>query len=423
MGIEQYMKLCEKLRAKSEGVTAALDHSALVLDDSILPSFAYALSNSNQPVPALSLNISRIGTSGKRNATASSTASNTCLPHGLNPLLHYIRASPCLLDVRLSGSECCARPVQLQTIVKLFIAAIEENPFIKRLGLYNLSLDAGLIAPFIRRSKSLQHLSLVCCHFFDRTTNGRSGELISRRADNMSASFALNKSITSLRLVDLDENITISILEQLKMHRMIEKLDVSCDTLNVASMIGQLAGRDKNKESKLSHMVLRDSSLQGFDNIVRSLTCELSPIQRLDIVNCSIDAVSAALFRTLFRCTKHKLQHVTFYDARLNDETVFEEILDGLICSKTIYRLTLQHITLQQRDYQALLRLLHTNKTLTDVCLDRTVLAYVESQRRRIGDIQPIAVQQQQHHQYKDSASSIQSDERILAWGGTLTTV
>ena len=417
MGIEHYSNLCQKLRAKSHGVMAESDHSALLLDDGNISHFADKLWNTNLPVPALSLNLSRIGTSHRRKGVASGS---TWLPVGLDRLVHYIRTSPYLVDVRLSGSGCDAKPTILHAVVTHFIEAIENNPSIRRLGLFNVGLEAESLARHVRRTKTLQHLSIVRCTLYKRTLNGQYDGKNSFCTQKMAASFALNKSIVSLRLVDLDETITISILEQLKVHGSLQKLDVSCKTAQIISMVGQLTHGKSNSISNLNHLILRDSALQGFESIVRCLTFGKSLVQRLDVVNCSIDTVSASLFRTLFRSTKHTLQHISFCDVLLSDDTALEEMFDGLICSKTIHQLTLHRVALQERDYQALHHLLQTDKSLTHVNLDRTILAHLERQRKQSSsDIQLLTELQQ----CDDYLFSRESGKLSRAMGGTLTTV
>lgn len=417
MGIEHYSKLCEKLRAKSHGVMAELDHSALLLDDGNISRFADKLWNSNQAVPVLSLNLSRIGTSNRRKGTASESS---WLPDGLDRLLHYIRTSPYLVDVRLSGSDCGAKPSVLHAVVTHFLEAIENNPSIRRLGLFNVGLEVESLARHVRRTKTLQHLSIVRCTLYKRTMIGQRDETVSLCTKKMAASFALNKSIISLRLVDLDENIMTSILEQLKVHGTLQKLDVSCTTAQITSMVGQLTNGGSNVISTLNHLILRDSALQGFESMVRCLTFGKSQVQRLDVVNCSIDTVSASLFRTLFRSTKHNIQHISFCDVLLSDDTVLEEMFDGLSQNKTIHQLTLHRVALQDRDYQALHHLLQNDKSLNHVNLDRTILAYLDSQRKQSkSDIQLLAEPQQ----CGDYLFSRDSGELSRAMGGTLTTL
>lgn len=417
MGIEGYTRLCEKLRAKSQGVMTELDHSALLLDDGNISRFADMLWTSHQPVPVLSLNLSRIGMSNRRKGAATG---NTWLPDGLDRLLQYIRTSPYLVDIRLSGSESDTKPTTQHFVVTHFIEAIENNPSIRRLGLFNIGLEAETLACHVRRTKTLQHLSIVRCSLYKRTMSGQCDEKISLCTQKMAASFVLNKSIISLRLVDLDENIMISILEQLKVHGSLQKLDVSCTTARIASTIGQLTSGEAIISTKLNHLIIRDSALQGFESVVRCLTYGKSQILRLDVVNCSIDAVSASLFRMLFRSTKLNLQHVSFCDVLLSDDTVLEEVFDGLICNKTIHRLTLHRVALQGRDYQALNHLLQTDKSLTEVNLDRTILAHLESQRRRSNsDIEPLTEAQQ----CGDYLFSRESGKLRRAMGGTIATI
>lgn len=419
MGIEHYTKLCDKLRAKSHGVMAELDHSALVLEDGNISRFADALWNSHQPVPVLSLNLSRIGTSKRRNGAASGS---TWLPDGLDRLMHYIRTSPHLVDVRLSGSEydTATRPTILYTVVTHFIEAIENNPSIRRLGLFHVGLEAESLARHVRRTRTLLHLSLVRCSLYKRAVNGQCDEKLSVCSQKMAASFALNKSITSLRLIDLDENITVSILEQLKVHTSLQKLDLSCNSPAITSMVGQLTIGTTAVSSHLNHLILRDSDLQGFESIVRFLTCGKSCLHRLDVVNCSIDTVSASLFRTLFRSTKHILRHVSFCGILLIDDTSLEELFDGILYSKTINQLTLHRVALQDHDYQALNHLLQTNKYLTQVNLDRTILAHLKSQRKRSNSDMQIPTEPQQCGDYLFSRESGKLSHFM---GGTLTTV
>ena len=421
MGIERYTTLCEKLRAKSQGVMAELDHSALLLDDGNISRFADTLWKSDQPVPVLSLNLSRIGTTNRRKGAVATTGS-TWLPDGLDRLIQYIRTSPYLVDVRLSGSESDTKPSIQHLVVKHFIEAIENNPSIRRLGLFNIGLETETLACYVRRTKTLQHLSIVRCSLYKRTMKGQCDEKISLYTQKMAASFALNKSIISLRLVDLCENIMISILEQLKAHPTVQKLDVSCTTARIASLVGQLTSGETILPSKLNHLILRDSALQGFESVVRCLTqYGKSQIQRLDIVNCSIDAVSASLFRTLFRSTKLNLQHISFCDVILSDDTVLEEVFDGLLYNKTIHQLTMHRVALQSRDYQALNHLLQSDQFLTDVHLDRTILAHLENQRtRNSSDIQLRTEAQQQCIDYLFNR---ESGNLSRAMGGTIATV
>ena len=418
MGIEHYTKLCERLRAKSHGVMAELDHSALLLDDSNISLFADKLWSCDQPVPVLSLNVSRIGSSNRRNGAASGS---TWLPDGMDRLVHYIRTSPHLDDIRLSGSECGAQPTILNTVVTHFIEAIENNPSIRRLGLFNLGVEAESLARHVRRTKTLQHLSIVRCSLYKRTMNGQCDDKISLCTQKMAASFALNKSILSLRLVDLEENIMISILEQLKVHGSLQKLDVSCNTAHITSLVGQLTNLDINATpSKLNHLILRDSALQGFESIVRCLTYGKSQVQRLDIMNCSIDTVTASLFRTLFRSTKHNLLHISFCDVFLSDDAVLEEMFDGLLFSKTITRLILHHVSLQPRDYQALHHLLETHQNLSDVRLDQTIITHMQSQLHRSNSDRQLLTEPLQCGGYVLSG---ESGKLSRGMGGTLTTV
>jgi hypothetical protein len=152
------------------------------------------------------------------------------------------------------------------------------------------------------------------------------------------------------------------------------------------------------------------------------MTVGTSPVQRLDFVNCSIDTVSASLLRTLFRSSKHQLQHISFCDVLMSDDTVLEEMFDGLICNKTIHQLTLHRVALQERDYQALHHLLQTDISLTHVNLDRTILAYLERQRIRNtnNDVQLHTEPQQCGDYLFYRESGILS--RVMG-GGTVTTV
>jgi hypothetical protein len=368
MGIEQYMRLCEKLRAKSQGNTAELDHSALHLDDANISRFADSLLNSSFPVPALSLNLSQIGKS-RRNG------GNSWMPDGLDRLVHYIRNSPSLLDIRLAGSESCSAPTLFHAVVTHFLEAIENNPSIQRLTLYNVDLEAETFARLVRRSKTLQHLSITRCSLYKRTIHRPNDEKIPSCTHKMAASFGLNKSITSLRMLDIEECFLLPILEQLKSHRHIQKLDLTCNSTAVATAIGQLVSGGKLAPPFLNHLILRDSSLLGFESLVRHLTNGSSPVQRLDVIHCAIDAVSASLLRTLFRCRKHSIQHVSFCDVTMDDDSNWEEIFQGLHGSSTISRLTIHRVAFQERDYRSLMQLLQNNQNLTQVNLDRKILA------------------------------------------------
>jgi hypothetical protein len=372
MGIEHYAKLCEKLRAKSQGDTAELDHSALYLDDCNISRFVDSLFHSLHPIPTLSLNLSRIGTS-RRNGGSS------WMPDGLDRLVQYIRISPSLVDVRLAGSEYCAAPTLLHSIVTHFLEAIENNPSIQRLALHIVSLEEETFARLIRRSRTLRHLSISKCSLHRRSVNFQRDDKIPSCHQKLAASFGLNKSIASLRFVEIGDDCLLPILEQLKSHRQIQKLDVSCDSATVANAIGQLVSGGAMTPPLLYHLVLRDSSLQGLESIVRHINHGSSTVQRLDVIHCSIDAVSASLFRTLFRCQKHAIQHVNFCDLILDDDTHLEEIFQGLNGSSTIRRLTLHRVPFQNRDLEALKQLLATNKTLTHVNLDQKTLATIEN--------------------------------------------
>jgi hypothetical protein len=388
MGVEHYVKLCDKLRAKSIGVMAELDHSALLLDDNNILRFADALWQSPHQVTSLSLNVSLIGVSSRRKGGTGRDGGCTWLPHGLDRLVHFIRTNPTIIDVRLSGSESSqsCKPSIQNSVITHFIEAIENNPSIQRLSLYNVCVETELISRLVRRSKTIQHMSIVRCSFLkycDIGRNVQSDENVPIVTQKMAASFALNKSITSLRLIGLDENLILSILEQLQSHSCLQKLDVSCNTSAITSAVGQLISGKKVTLPKINHLIVRDSSLQGWESIVRSITFGMSPIQRFDVVNCSIDAVSASLFRTLFRCTKHTIHHVSFCDILLDDDTNLEEMFQGLMCNQTITHLTLHRVTLQDRDYHALTHLLQNNKNLTNVNLDRKILATMERQQRK----------------------------------------
>jgi hypothetical protein len=404
--MEHYTRLCAKLRAKSQG--NCVDHSALLLEDSTLARFADSLWRSSLPVPSLSLNLSLVGRSRRNGAW---------MPDGLDRLLQFIQTNTALVDVRLVGGLEAGNTTLLHsTVVVHFLDAIENNPSIQRLSLYNLDLEAESFARLIRRSRTIQHLSITHCTLYKR--NGPKDEKI--RTPKMLASFGVNKSITSLRLVDLNETLLLSILEQLKSHALLQKLDTTCGSALVANAIGQLIrGGNKSAPPMLHHLTLRNSSLVGLETMVRHWTVE-SPVHRLDVVQCSMDAVAISLFRTLFRSPKHRIQHISFCDVLLEEDARWEELFQGLLqSSPSLHQLTMHRVTLRDSDYRALKELLRCNKNLTQVNLDRTILAIMASDTQESRqDNSPPSTRQCNHFIYSRETGTLSP-----GFAGTIATI
>jgi hypothetical protein len=342
------------------------------------------------------------------------------MPDGLDRLLQFVQTNPALIDIRLvGGPEASSGSTTLlhSTVVVHFLEAIENNPSIQRLSLYNLDLEAEAFARLIRRSRTIQHLSITHC-----TLDRRNGSKVEKiPAQRMLASFGLNKSITSLRLVDLNESLLLSILEQLKSHTLVQKLDTTCGSALVANAIGQLIrGGGKTAPPALHHLILRNSSLTGLEAMVRQWTVE-SPVERLDIVHCTMDAVALSLVRTLFRSPKHKIQHISFCDVLLEEDARWEELFQGLLrSSPNLRQLTMHRVKLLDSDFRALKELLRCNKNLTQVNLDRTILATManDNQESRQDNATSLPTHQCNHFIYSRKSGTLSP-----GFTGTIATI
>lgn len=341
-----------------------LDPSGLLLDRANTPRFANALRQSKHPVPTLSLNISQL-TSTKA--------------EGLDQLLHFVQTSVSLLDVQLAGSDVGSSCVSGCAVPARFLQAIAKNPKIQQLSLYNMRLDAETFSRLVVQTQTLTHLTLANCTIVTDTVNGinftdQSNSCI----DKVVSSFGRNKSIESLRLVSLEKKLLVLILEQLKSHSQLKELDVSYGCVAAAQAIGQVVS--SLHTPFLERLVLRDSPLFSFEHVVRSLIIKgnnnTSPcsLKRLDIVNCDIDSVSASLLRTLYRSKAQSIQRISFCNIDLEDDSHWEEIFQGISGSVTLRHLLLHRVNLQDRDLQALTKLLQTHPSLRRVDLDGKIL-------------------------------------------------
>jgi len=363
--MDQFNQICEKLRAKSRNTdNHAKDNEALHLEDDNVAAFVDALQLSKDRVQTLSLNISLL----------------TGQAPGLDRLLKFIENSgPSLREVRLLGSDY--RSTALNSIVKRFLVAIHKKQNVERLTLYKLGLDFESFARLVRNSQTLFDLTLYSCSITDGGNNspismGKVGE-----------AFAVNRSIERLRLVELHEELLNTILQPMKTHRGLRKLDVAYGSVASAEAIGEVIG--SSVTTGLGHLVLRDSSLLHLEPIVRNLSTTTSTVQKLEIQNCDLDSVSAALLRSLFRTPYGKkirstlIEDVTLCDVDVEDESDLEDLFYGIARSSNVKRLKVHHVgcnmTMETnfRALEALLHMLKNNRHLQVVNLDRKLLAAI----------------------------------------------
>ena len=374
---EKLTGLCGKLRAKKARTTddLVMESDTLHLEDDNVASISDSLYKRSDRVQMLSLNISQL----------------TGQVPGLESLLKYIETpNNDLREVRLLGSDRNNRSSSFPLLVKRFLVAIQRRRNLERLTLHQVGLHADSFAMLVRHSPALSHLSLLGCFIVDC---GKPQYL-----DQIVDAFACNCSIISLQLVELDEDFLNSILSSVKSHaHQLRKLNVSYGSVASADAIGEVLG--SSLIPTLRHLVLRDSSLVHLEPIVRNL----GRIQKLEIRNCDLDSVSAALLRSLFRrpgATSHStcttrtaiIEDISFYDLNIEDESNLEDIFDGIALSSTVKRLRIHHAFCEQTMVRpgpsttdALLKMLKTNQQLEALSLDRKLLVAIGWTSNNVG--------------------------------------
>jgi len=352
--MDQFTENCEKLRAQSRSNDnlTSMDHQVLHLDSNNVAFLADALFANKNHVPVLSLDLSLL----------------TGQARGLDRLLKFVGTSECLHDVRLLGSEY-SRSIALNSVVNRFLQAFHKNHHaIERLTLHNVGLDADSFARLVRHSRTLSYLCLNGCCV---TTDGKN------RLHSMTkvgAAFEANTCIQSIRLVELEEDLLNTILAPLQSHQPLRKLDVAYGSVASAEAIGEVVGSPRTPF--LHHLVLRDSSLISLEPIVRAVMRKRTPLQKLELHNCDLDSVSAALLRSLFRSKHQTIEDVSLCDLDVEDESNLQDLFAGIGRSPTICKLKIHHIpgVLEAAGFAALVRMLRSNLHLKHVNLDRKIL-------------------------------------------------
>ena len=363
--VEKFTGLCETRRAQARNANiSTLDHETIHLDDANVASLVNALCKNTYRGQMLSLNISQL----------------TGHVSGLDRLFKFIEnsSSNSIREVRLFGSDSNYQSSALHSLVKRFLVAIQKRNNLERLTLHQLGLDADSFYRLVRQSHTLTHLNLRACYISEESPHN---------LEKVGEAFSCHRSLISLRLVELREDLLNAILLPLKAHApQLRKLDVSYGSAASAEAIGEVLG--SSQTPALRHLVLRNSSLIHLESIVRNM----GTIQKLEIRNCDLDSVSAALLRSLFcrSCVKSRtasttikvnIEEVSLYDLDIDDETNLVDILDGLARSTTIKRLRMHHVGSDRMrlprsaTVDALLKMLKANQHLQEVNLDRNLLA------------------------------------------------
>jgi hypothetical protein len=266
--------------------------------------------------------------------------------NGLEALLRLVQCHPELTDIRLFGSDQTQTTTALSSVVKRFVQAIDKNPNIERLALYNVQFDAEDIAKLLRATTTLSHLSLTSCHL------SGSKEDFSTSVKALQQAFRENTSIERLNLILLEDRLLVPLLETMLNHTALRALDVSYGTTAAAAAVAQIIASPKTPF--LRHVIVRNSSLLTFEPIIRSLRNNRN-VRKLELVKCDIDAVSAGLLKTLFRSPKQQIESLNLVDLDLEEDTNLEDILSGLAHSQNTLRdLTIQGVNIGDQDLRAL---------------------------------------------------------------------
>lgn len=331
-----------------------------VLNDSNVASTADRMAHHQRP-SIITLNISLLTNHTK----------------GLETLLHFVQSSPTLTDVRLAGADPAATTSALITVVKRFILAIDKNPNIERLALYDVRFEAEALAKLLRTTSTLTHLSLTSC-FLSKHDDFLSSVRTLQQA------FRENSSLERLNLVYLEDRLLVPLLETMYNHTSLRVLDVSYASVSAASAMAQIIASPK--AVFLEHVLIRNSSLLAFEPIVRSLRSNKS-VRTLELVKCDIDAVSAALLKTLFRSSRQNIESLKLVDLDLEEDTNLEDILSGLAHCQALRTLQMHGLNIREQDLRALAMFVSAQ--------DETSMVHVDLDKHVAQALKPFTVSHQ----------------------------
>jgi hypothetical protein len=369
MGVTlDFNKFCER-RLRSN-TTAKLKQYAIsaVLNDSNVAAFAERVAQQRPRI--VSLNISLL----------------TNHTNGLEALIRLVQSLPELTDIRLAGSDQTQTTTALTSVVKRFVQAIDTNPNIERLALYNVRLDAEAMVKLVRSSSTLSHLSLTSCYL----SAGSKEEFVTS-VKALQQAFRENTSIERLNLLLLEDRLLVPLLETMHDHTKLRELDVSYGTLAAAAAVAEIIASPKTPF--LRHVIVRNSSLLSFEPIVRSLRNNRT-IRNLELIKCDIDAVSAGLLKTLFRSPRQQIEFLSLVDLDLEEDTNLEDILSGLAHSQTLRDLTIQGLNIGNHDLRALAMFMSAQ--------DKSSQIRVDLDRDVIHALEPFMAKRQVDHRIRD---------------------